>query len=145
LWLKQSLENAHLSDTASRARYPLYPLQIHVDTPLIASGLTDVDQLVIPGPLLTHIETVQGCPVILPTQIRHAALLYTPQAPDGIEFRLLSDFVSPLESEGMSDYYKERCSITARRTLSFALRDMQQGNANKPPVIPKGFISDAAD
>ncbi|MBI6670410.1 membrane-targeted effector domain-containing toxin [Pseudomonas syringae] len=145
VWLKQSLDNAHLSDSASRERFPLYPLQIHVDKPLIASGLTDVDQLVIPSPLLTHIETVQGCLVILPTQIRHAALLYTPQAPDGIEFRLFSDFVSSLDSEGMIDYYKDRCRIKARRTLSFFLRDMQKGNANKPPAIPRAFISDVAD
>ncbi|WP_024642999.1 membrane-targeted effector domain-containing toxin [Pseudomonas syringae] len=144
-WLTQSLDNAHLSDPASRERYPLYPLQIHVDKPLIASGLTDVDQLVIPSPLLTHIETVQGCLVILPTQIRHAALLYTPQAPDGIEFRLFSDFVSSLDSDGMIDYYKDRCRIKARRTLSFFLRDMQKGNANKPPVIPRAFIADVAD
>ncbi|PBP99295.1 membrane-targeted effector domain-containing toxin [Pseudomonas congelans] len=145
VWLKQSLDNAHLSDLASREQYPLYPLQVHVDKPLIASGLTDVDQLVIPSTLLTHIETVQGCLIILPTQIRHAALLYTPQAPDGIEFRLFSDFVNSLNSEGMIDYYKDRCRIKARRTLSFFLRDMQKGNANKPPVIPRAFISDFAD
>ncbi|RMM80935.1 Type III effector HopAC1 [Pseudomonas coronafaciens pv. striafaciens] len=144
-WLKQSLDNAHLSDPASREQYPLYPLQVHVDKPLIGSGLSDIDQLVIPSPLLTHIETVQGCLIILPTRIRHAALLYTPQAPDGIEFRLFSDFVRSLGSEGMIDYYKDRCRIKARRTLAFFLRDMQQGNANKPPVIPKAFISDMAD
>ncbi|RMV17421.1 membrane-targeted effector domain-containing toxin [Pseudomonas savastanoi] len=144
-WLKQSLDNAHLDDTASRERYPLYPLQVHVDKPFIASGLTGIDQLVIPSTLLTHVETVQGCLVILPTQTRHAALLYTPQAPDGIEFRLFSDFVRSLVSEGMIDYYKDRCRIKARRTLSFLLRDMQQGKANKPPVIPKAFIADFAD
>ncbi|WP_164555891.1 hypothetical protein, partial [Pseudomonas viridiflava] len=81
-WLKQSLDNAHQNDPASREQYPLYPLQVHVDKPLIASGLNGVDQLAIPSPLLTHVETVQGCLMILPTQIRHAALLYTPQAPD---------------------------------------------------------------
>ncbi|WP_439850430.1 dermonecrotic toxin domain-containing protein [Pseudomonas syringae] len=144
-WLKQSLDNAHLNSPAAREQYPLYPLQLHIDKPLIASGLTDIDQLVIPSPLLTHVETVQGCLVVLPMQIRHAALLYTPQAPDGIEFRLFSDFVSSLNTEGMIDYYKDRCRIKARRTLSFFLRDMQQGNANKPPVIPKAFISDVAD
>ncbi|QHE99518.1 dermonecrotic toxin domain-containing protein [Pseudomonas cannabina] len=144
-WLKQSLDAVHLNDPVSREQYPLYPLQIHIDKPLIASGLSDIDQLVIPTPLLTHIETVQGCLVILPTQIRHAALLYTPQAPDGIEFRLFGDFVRSLSTDGMIDYYKDRCRIKARRTLSFFLRDMQQGNANKPPVIPKAFISDVAD
>ncbi|WP_024644746.1 membrane-targeted effector domain-containing toxin [Pseudomonas syringae] len=143
-WLQQSLDNAHLNSPAAREQYPLYPLQLHIDKPLIASGLTDIDQLVIPSHLLTHVETVQGCLVILPMQIRHAALLYTPQAPDGIEFRLFSDFASSLNSEGMIDYYKDRCRIKARRTLSFFLRDMRQGNANKPPVIPKAFISDVA-
>ncbi|WP_058971712.1 membrane-targeted effector domain-containing toxin [Pseudomonas syringae] len=145
VWLKQSLDNAHLNDAASRERYPLYPLQVHVDKPLVASGLNGVDQVVIASPLLTHVETVQGCLVILPTQIRHAALLYTPQAPDGIEFRLFSAFVRSLDSDGMIDYYKDRCRIKARRILSFFLRDMQQGKANKPPVIPKAFISDFAD
>ncbi|RMR01681.1 hypothetical protein ALP93_01280 [Pseudomonas syringae pv. helianthi] len=144
-WLKQSLDHAHLNDLVTREQYPFYPLQLHIDKPLIGSGLTDIDQLVIPSPLLTHIETVQGCLVVLPTQTRHAALLYTPQAPDGFEFRLFSDFIRSLSTAGMIDYYKDRCRIKARRTLSFFLRDMEKGNANKPPVIPKAFIADLAD
>ncbi|MCI3947441.1 type III effector [Pseudomonas syringae] len=145
VWLKPSLDNAHLDDATTREQYPLYPLHINVDKALIASGLNGVDQLVTPSTPLSHIETVQGCVVILPMQIRHSALLYTPQAPDGIEFRLFSDFVRSLDTAGMIDYYKDRCRIDARRTLSFFLRDMQQNNADKPPVIPKAFISDFAD
>ncbi|GFM80953.1 type III effector [Pseudomonas cichorii] len=144
-WLWDSIDHAHLSDARTREQYPLYPLQIHVDKPFIASGVGGVDQLVIPDTNLIHVETVQGCVAILPTSIRQAALLYTPQAPDGIEFRLFSSFTDSLGTPGMIDYYKDRCRIKSRKTLSFFLRDMQQGNANKAPFLPKGSISDFAD
>lgn len=144
-WLKNSIDNAHLNDPSTRETYPLYPLQVHVDKPFIASRLAGIDDLVIPSTQLTHVETVQGCIVVLPTQIRQSALLYTPQAPDGVEFRLFSDFVRSLDTAGMIDYYKDRCRSKARRILSFFLRDMQQGNASKPPFIPKAFIEDFAD
>lgn len=144
-WLKTSIEHAHLSDADHRRRYPLYPLQIHVDKPFIGSGLPGVDDTVIPSPLLTHVETVQGCVVILPTTTRLAALLYTPQAPDGVELRLFADFVDSLKKPGMIDYYKDRCRIKSRQTLSFFLHDMAQGKANKPPVIPREAITDFAD
>lgn len=141
-WLKASIDNVHLNDTRTRDRYPLYPLQIHVDKPFIGSGLRGPDQLVISSPALTHIETVQGCYVILPTEIRQSALLYTPLAPDGVEFRLFGDFTDSLKGEGMIDYYKDRCRIKARKTLSFFLHDMKNGRANKPPAIPKDSFSD---
>ncbi|WP_164673197.1 hypothetical protein, partial [Pseudomonas viridiflava] len=38
-WLKSSLDRAHSSDAATREQYPLYPLQLHVDKPFIASNL----------------------------------------------------------------------------------------------------------
>jgi hypothetical protein len=144
-WLKASIERAHLSDSTHRVQYPLYPLQVHIDKPFIGSGLPGVDQLVIPATSLTHVETVQGCLVILPTAPRYSALLYTPQAPDGLEFRAFGDFTSSLQAPGMIDYYKDRCRVKARRNLSFYLNDMAQGKANKPPVIPRDAISDFAD
>ncbi|WP_426119846.1 membrane-targeted effector domain-containing toxin [Pseudomonas sp. DSP3-2-2] len=144
-WLRASVDHVHLNDPESRRQHPVYPLQIHIDKPFIASGLTGVDQLVIPSTQLTHLETVQGCFVILPTTVRQAALLYTPQAPDGIEFRLFGDFTESLKTSGVIDYYKDRCRINARKNLSFFLHDMRQGNANKPPVIPKEPIADFAD
>ena len=144
-WLKTSIEHAHLSDSSHRQRYPLYPLQIHVDKPFIGSGLPGVDETVIPSTLLTHVETVQGCVVILPTTTRMAAMLYTPQAPDGVELRLFADFVDSLKKPGMIDYYKDRCRIKSRKTLSFFLHDMARGKANKPPVIPREAIADFAD
>lgn len=144
-WLQASIERLHLDDVSTREQYPLYPLQIHVDKPFIATKLTGVDQLVIPSTQLTHVETVQGCFAILPTTIRQAALLYTPQAPDGIEFRLFGDFTASLDNEGMIDYYKDRCRIKARKNLSFFLHDMREGNASKPPFLPKEFIANVAD
>lgn len=144
-WLKTSIEHAHLSGSTHRRQYPLYPLQIHVDKPLIGSGLKGVDQLVISAASLTHVETVQGCLVVLPTGIRYSALLYTPQAPDGLEFRTFGSFTSSLKTPGMIDYYKDRCRVKAGRILSFFLNDMAQGRANKPPVIPRDAISDFTD
>jgi hypothetical protein len=144
-WLRDSIDKAHLSDATTRDQYPIYPLQIHVDKPFIASGLKGIEQLVIPSTALTHVETVQGCFTILPTRIRLSALVYTPQAPDGMEFRLFSSFTESLKSPGMIDYYKDRCRIQSRKNLSFFLNDMKKGNANKPPVIPKECISDFAE
>ncbi|MEN1834694.1 membrane-targeted effector domain-containing toxin [Pseudomonas lijiangensis] len=144
-WLLDSIDHAHVSEPRIRAQYPLYPLQIHVDKPFIASGLGGIDQLVIPDTNLIHVETVQGCIAILPMSIRQAALLYTPLAPDGIEFRLFSSFTDSLGTPGMIDYYKDRCRLQSRKTLSFFLNDMRQGNANKAPFIPRESISDFAD
>jgi hypothetical protein len=144
-WLQDSIDHAHLSDPRTRAQYPLYPLQLHVDKPFIASQLPGIDQLAFPDTQLIHVETVQGCVAILPTSIRQGALLYTPEAPDGIEFRPFSAFTESLHAPGMADYYKDRCRVASRRTLSFFLRDMQQGNAVKAPFLPKEPISDFAD
>lgn len=144
-WLRDSLDHVHLSDTQTRAQYPLYPLQIHVDKPFIGSQLSGIDQLIIPTTQLIDIETVQGCIAVLPTRVRQSALLYTPQAPDGIEWRLFSSFTESLGTPGLIDYYKDRCRSKARKTLSFFLRDMRQGNANKAPFLPKEPIADFAD
>ncbi|RMQ46227.1 hypothetical protein ALQ04_00816 [Pseudomonas cichorii] len=144
-WLRDSIDHAHLSDPRIREQYPLYPLQIHVDKPFIASGLDGIEQLVIPDTNLIHIETVQGCIAVLPMSIRQTALLYTPLAPDGIEFRLFSSFTDSLKTPGMIDYYKDRCRIKSGKTLSFFLNDMRQGNANKAPFLPRESISDFAD
>ena len=144
-WLRASVDRVHLDDAESREQHPLYPLQIHVDKPFIATGLTGVDQLVIPSTQLTHVETVQGCLVVLPTTVRQPALLYTPHAPDGIEFRPFGDFTESLKTAGMIDYYKDRCRIKARKNLSFFLHDMRVGNASKSPFIPKESITDFAD
>lgn len=143
-WLETIIVSAHRSDTETRTRYPIFPLQIHIDKPFIASHLKLIDQLVIPSPDLIHIETVQGCYVLLPTETRHTALLYTPEAPDGVEFRQFSSFVDSLSVPGMIDYYKDRCRIQSRRILSFFLNDMKRGNANKRPFLPKDPITDFA-
>ncbi|AHF65669.1 membrane-targeted effector domain-containing toxin [Pseudomonas cichorii] len=144
-WLMDSIDHAHVSEPRIREQYPLYPLQIHVDKPFIASGLGGINQLVISDTNLIHVETVQGCVAILPMSIRQAALLYTPRAPDGIEFRLFSSFTESLGTPGMIDYYKDRCRLKSRKALSFFLRDMQKGNANKAPFLPREPISDFAD
>ena len=143
-WLKPSIHNIHRDDADSRTRYPVYPLQIYVDKPFIASHLSAIDQLVVANTALTHVETVQGCIALLPSTSRHSALLYTPNAADGIEFRLFSSFIESLSSAGMIDYYKDRCRIKARRILSFFLNDMKQGKANKAPFLPKDSIQDFA-
>jgi len=134
-WLLPSLEKLHDDERATRQNYPVYPLQIHIDKPFIASRTHLFEHLVIPDTNLSYLETVQGCFALLPTTIRLAALLYTPQAPDGREFRLLSSFEQSLTQPGMIDYYKDRCRIAARRILSFFLDDMKQGNATKAPLL----------
>lgn len=144
-WLNRSIAFLNRNDAASRERYPVYPLQLHVDKPFIGSGLAGIDQMVIPDTALIHVETVQGCFALLPTEVRVAALLYTPQAPDGIEFRLFRRFTDSLKNSGMIDYYKDRCRIAARRTLSFFLNDMKDGKANKAPFLPAEPIAQFGD
>lgn len=142
-WLRDSINHAHLNDAATRERYPLYPLQIHIDKPLIASRLSGIDQLVVPA--LTEVETVQGCFAVRPTSVRLAALLYTPQAPDGVEFRPFGSFVESLHAPGMIDYYKDRCRFAARKALSFYLRDMRDGHPENAPFLPRESIADFAE
>jgi hypothetical protein len=134
-WLLPSLNNLHDDEPATRKSYPVYPLQIHVDKPFIASRTHLFEHLVIPDTDLSYVETAQGCFALIPTTLRLAALLYTPQAPDGREFRLFSSFEQSLAQPGMIDYYKDRCRIDARRILSFFLNDMKQGNATKAPLL----------
>ncbi|MDH0746565.1 membrane-targeted effector domain-containing toxin [Pseudomonas sp. GD03842] len=143
-WLDAIICKVQRSDADTRTRFPVYPLQIHIDKPFIASRLHLLDQLVIPDTHLIHVETIQGCYVLLPTGTRHSALLYTPETPDGIEFRLFSSFVESLEQPGMIDYYKDRCRIGIRRVMSFFLNDMKKGNAHKAPFVPKNPILDFA-
>lgn len=143
-WLATAIDNLGRRDAQMRERYPVYPLQIHIDKPFIASHLSLFDQLVIPDTHLTQIETVQGCFALLSNENRLAPLLYTPGAPDGIEFRVFSSFVESLGQPGMIDYYKDRCRLKARRALAFFLNDMKKGNANKRPCLPKEHIADFA-
>jgi hypothetical protein len=143
-WLEIAIGNVHRSDTNARLRHPVYPLQIHIDKPFIASNLSLFDQLVIPDTNLTQIETVQGCFILSSAETRQAALLYTPQAPDGVEFRVFSSFAESLRQPGMIDYYKDRCRIKAGRVLSFFLNDMKDGKANKPLGFAKDSITDFA-
>ena len=143
-WLEQSIEHLNDDTPDTRARHPVYPLQIHIDKPFIALHLGGIDQLVVTDTDLIHVETVQGCYALMPTHLRLAALLYTPNAPDGIEFRTFSSFVDSLRHVGMIDYYKDRCRINARRLLSFFLNDMKQGNGNKRPTLPNEPIADFA-
>jgi hypothetical protein len=144
-WLYRSIAFLNRDGSATRERYPVYPLHLHVDKPFIGSGLTGIDQIVIPDTTLIHVETVQGCFALLPTDVRVAALLYTPQAPDGIEFRLFRHFTDSLKNSGMIDYYKDRCRVAARRTLSFFLNDMKDGKANKAPFLPREPITHFSD
>lgn len=143
-WLEQSIEHLNDDTPNTRAQHPVYPLQIHIDKPFIALHLGGIDQLVVTDTDLIHVETVQGCYALMPTHLRLAALLYTPNAPDGMEFRTFSSFVDSLSHVGMIDYYKDRCRINARRVLSFFLNDMKQGNGNKRPTLPSEPIADFA-
>lgn len=152
-WLKLSMDHLHRTDSRARLGYPLHTLQLRLENPLIGSDLSQVGEVakdlynvISPTKVeLTQIETVQGCYLLSPPDTTQTAMLYTPLAPDGFEFRLLSDFKTSLSSPGMIDYYKDRCRVDARRKLSFFLRDMEQGGESKPPVIPRDAVIDFQD
>lgn len=147
-WLKASIEQMHVSDPTTRRSHPVYPLQFKLDNPLIATDVpglgSALDFLPLPG---ARVETVQGCAVLTPVHAGNArdALLYTPNAPDGLDFRPLGSFVDTLKREGMSDYYKDRCRISANRTLAFFLADMKAGGNSQPPVLPDSPLTDLYD
>ncbi|HEY0288707.1 MAG TPA: membrane-targeted effector domain-containing toxin [Pseudomonas sp.] len=149
-WLTASINSLDLSDAKTRLRHPVYPLQFKIENPLIASGAPELDKALntlmdvnrplstVRTPKIFHIETVQGCFVLSEDDANDPAqtLIYTPQAPDGIEFRRLDSFSNTLLREGMSDYYKDRCRLKANRTLAFFLADLKKGGASQAPVVP---------
>jgi len=151
-WLKTSIERMHEIDLATRQRHPLYPLQFKLSNPLIATNVATVGEVLdlIPqfvpavGDKLANIETVQGCYLLTAPDTVDAeqTLLYTPNAPDGLEFRLLSSFTQTLKREGMSDYYKDRCRFSAGKNLAFFLADMKNGGKSQPPELPAGPFAD---
>jgi hypothetical protein len=156
-WLRLSIEQLHHISPIARQKNPVYALQFRLDNPLIASGLPELgsalDMLAdLTAPLtskvnLTQIETVHGCYVLTPGNTRNpqTALLYTPQAPDGLEWRAFDSFVDTLKHEGMSDYYKDRCRQKANRTLAFFLADMKNGGGSQPPQLPAGPYANLYD
>lgn len=148
-WLKASIEQMHVSDEVTRRRYPIYPVQFKLHNTLIA---TDVPAL---GEALdflesyvsndtAQIENVQGCYLLTPDSPGNPqqALLYTPNAPDGVTFRPFDTFVDTLKREGMSDYYKDRCRISENRKLAFFLADMKKGGNSQPPSLPASPFAD---
>ncbi|MCO8162666.1 membrane-targeted effector domain-containing toxin [Pseudomonas sp. 21LCFQ010] len=144
-WLQQSIAMMAHSDAPSRQRYPVYPLQLRLDNPFIASGvpalgdvLTAANQALATGIPISRLETVQGCYILCPqgTSNPTQALLYTPGAPDGLEFRTLARFIPTLHHTGMSDYYKDRCRLAINRTLAFYFIDLKQRSDSLPPALP---------
>ncbi|WP_095092388.1 membrane-targeted effector domain-containing toxin [Pseudomonas sp. Irchel 3A5] len=152
-WLRLYMDHLHQTDSQARRRYPLHTLQLRMENPLIGTDIAkagevarDLYNAISPDRVaLTQVETVQGCYLLSSADASQPAMLYTPQAPDGLEFRLLSAFKNSLSSAGMIDYYKDRCRIDARRKLAFFLRDMEQGGASKPPVIPRDAVNEFQD
>ncbi|MDB5980795.1 MAG: hypothetical protein JWQ69_1810 [Pseudomonas sp.] len=145
-WLKTSIEQMQASDAATRQRYPVYPLQFKLQNPLIATDvpvLGEVAKLFFDSPQ----ERVLGCYLLTPNHpgSPQHALIYTPNAPDGLQFRPLSSFVKTLKHDGMSDYYKDRCRIAENRKLAFFLADMKAGGKSQPPVLPSAALPDLYD
>lgn len=152
-WLRLSMDHLHQTDSQARRRHPLHTLQLRLENPLIATDIPQAGEIAkdlynIISPVrveLTQVETVQGCYVLSSTDATQGAMLYTPQAPDGLVFRLLNDFKASLSSAGMIDYYKDRCRVDARRKLAFFLRDMELGGKSKAPVTPRDAVKDFQD
>ncbi|RZI76004.1 MAG: membrane-targeted effector domain-containing toxin [Pseudomonas sp.] len=124
-WLSTSILNMHQGSPAERLHYPVYPLKLNVDVMGVAS----------------RAETIQGCFLLTPPEASTLGqvTLYTPQAPDGRAFRLLSTFSNTLLSPGMGDYYLKRARVKAGMPLAFALAELKKGGGHKPALPSKPF------
>ncbi|WP_294738602.1 membrane-targeted effector domain-containing toxin [uncultured Pseudomonas sp.] len=100
-WLSKSIDSLGDSSLATRALYQVYPLQL-------------CGQIIDGCYRFHHLDDVP--------------LLYTPQAPDGIDFRTQKEFNERLKNvEGMASYYKKRVASLERVAFEAALNDLLRG------------------
>lgn len=141
-WLKASIEHMQHADAQSRQRYPVHPLRFLIDNPFIASvpALGDIMKTMgtfMPmGVPVSRMETAQGCHILFAQAETEQAMLYTPDAPDGLAFRPLSRFMETLHNDGMSDYYRNRCHRVMGRILAFYFIELKKRTDGPPPVLP---------
>jgi hypothetical protein len=69
------------------------------------------------------------------TQDPHYNVLYTPEAPDGLEFRPLSDYAQLLSSEKMQRYYASRVSHVGQKLLAAFLDEFIRGLRHDPEAM----------
>lgn len=62
-------------------------------------------------------------------------VLYTPGAPDGLNFRPLSDYAQLLSSEKMQSYYASRVSHAGQKLMAEFLDQFIRGRRHEPDVI----------
>lgn len=150
-WLKVSIDHMHHADAQSRQRYPVHPLRFLIDNPFIASVpelgdiINTMGTFMPAGIPVSRMETALGCYILCPPSGAEQAMLYTPDAPDGLTFRPLSRFMETLPNTGMSDYYRNRCHKIMSRILAFYFIDLKKRADGPPPVLPDKPYDDLLD
>lgn len=120
-WLIRSIDSLGDSRLATRALYQVYPLEL--------CG-----------------QVIDGCYRF--HHLNDVPLLYTPQSPDGIDFRAQKEFNERLKNVGgMASYYTKRVASLERRAFESTLRDLlnrlepqRRGVYSKPVFdVPRPF------
>ncbi|PVZ15607.1 MULTISPECIES: membrane-targeted effector domain-containing toxin [unclassified Pseudomonas] len=154
-WINTTLLTLADTRLPVRQRHPVYPMQFELRNPLVASAAALGEAFVavyeqarrlLPLPSMMHLETIQGCYIVTPHPgTADNAWAYTPNAPDGQQWRRLDTFRATLASPGMGDYYKDRCSLSLGRLIAFFIADIRNSGASQPPALPPQVCTDLAD
>ncbi|MDE1164026.1 MAG: hypothetical protein PW845_01280 [Pseudomonas sp.] len=137
----QQLERmlATLHKGGDRSRLMFAPLQFRLEA-VLNEGEHPWIKTLVPDALrdlqkaLGSTERVEGVYVVG----RHSsagklqALIYTPQAPDGVLWRDYADFARDLKIPGLLDYYKDRMRAKLGRWMAYRLNAVREDRAEGP-------------
>nr|WP_319527623.1 DUF6543 domain-containing protein [Pseudomonas laurentiana] len=144
-WLSQTLDSLQHEDAPTRLAHPVHLLTFNLEAVFNTAEYPWLAYLGHLSWMNEHwgtTETVEGNFVMLPpANAGQSALLYTPDAPDGLTFRAFQSFRASLAHAGMADYYKDRMRLRLGRWMSYRLHAVRQGAAAGPVLSNEPVMS----
>ncbi|WP_409278224.1 hypothetical protein [Pseudomonas defluvii] len=144
-WLSQTLSSFQREDAPTRLAHPVHLLNFNLEAVFNTAEypwLAYLGHLSWMNEHLGTVETVEGNYVMLPPEhAGQSALLYTPDAPDGLAFREFKSFEASLAHAGMGDYYKDRMRHKLGRWMSYRLHAVRRGAAAGPVLSSAPIMS----
>lgn len=144
-WLSQTLSSFQREDAPTRLAHPVHLLNFNLEAVFNTAEypwLAYLGHLSWMNEHLGTVETVEGNYVMLaPENTGQPALLYTPDAPDGLAFREFQSFEASLAHAGMGDYYKDRMRHKLGRWMSYRLHAVRRGAAAGPVLSSAPIMS----